>query len=625
MKLSREGFSKGFAKCENYFAVFFTLLLSIIPILVKILRAFKLPVINADNAQVNIVFMFSCIAGMITWRENRHISLASLTDNIKGKAKTVITTIRSVSITAILCALFFAAFSQLLVFHPGEAIWGISSKVVFIFLPVAYIVMLVRACALSEHKIASIIGLVIGIAISMGPLAGIIIQLFSIENYEKLSFLYDTWNGAWVILASKALVPLIILFIILALMGVPLFVCISAIAYVCLSAIGDNVDVLAEQSYGILTDKSIGAIPLFTIAGYIFSQGSAGKRLVEVFKSLFGWFRGGIVIAAVVVTTFFTTFTGVSGVTILALGSLLTIALAGSGYSKDDAESLITASGALGILFPPSVGIIMYGSTNYFSVDVYDLFKGALIPGFILALAMIILGFSKDKNPDRPKFSIKAIGNSLIYGIWELLMPILIIAGYFSGFFTLMEAAAFAVIYTFIIETFVRKDFTFKQGLGVLAKAIPITGGVLMILAAAKGLSYYFVIASVPEILTDFIAAHITNKYLFLLLLNIFLLFAGCLMDVYSAILIISPLVIPIAASFGIDMVHLGVIFMMNLQIGFITPPVGMDLFIASYTFEKPVMKIVKGILPYLIAQLLVLLLITYVPWFSTVILNLGR
>lgn len=606
--------SKYFSKTEDCLAIFFTLILSIIPLVVKIFQWIKVPIINADNAQVNIVVMFACVAGMITWREDRHISLGSLTDNLKGKPRAIIDTVRAISITCILSLVFYSSFSQMTVFYTGEKIWGVPLKLVFAFFPIAYFVMLVRAVVKSNYKIASAIGLVLGLCMSAGPISGILYTLFQWD----IPFLYDTWNTAWVNFSSVAFVPLIIIFIVLAFMGVPLFVVISGIAFVCLSRVGENVDILAEQSYSILTDKSIAAIPLFTIAGYIFSQGSAGKRLVEVFRALFGWFRGGTVIAAVVVTTFFTTFTGVSGVTILALGSLLTVALSGTGFKKDDSEALITSSGALGILFPPSVAIIMYGSSNYFSVDVFDLFKGALIPGIILALSMIIMGFIKDKNSQRPKFSLKAIWEALKYGSFELAMPILIMIGYFTGFFTLMEAAAFALIYSFVIETFVRKDFTFKQALKIISQSIPITGGVLMILAAAKGLSYYFVIASVPQILTDFIASHITNKYLFLLLLNFFLLLVGCLMDVYSAILIISPLIIPIAQSFGIDQVHLGVVFLMNLQLGFLTPPVGMDLFIASYTFDKPIIKVVKGVLPYLIVQFVVLLLVTYIPVLST-------
>ena len=377
---------------------------------------------------------------------------------------------------------------------------------------------------------------------------------------------------------------------------------------------------MSQEAYSVLTDSSIAAIPLFTIMGYLLSQGSAGRRLVDIFKSLFGWFRGGTVIAAVVVTTFFTMFTGASGVTILALGSLLTILLSGTGYKADDAHALITSSGALGLLFPPSVAIIMYGTTNYFAIDVFDLFKGAIIPGFILALATIIYGITKDKNIDRPKFSLNAIWDAFKGSIWELLLPILIIVTYFTGIFTIMQTAAFALVYTYILETFIRKDFTVKESLKVIAESIPITGGVLMILASARGLSYFLIDANVPYMLSEFITSFVHSKYVFLLLLNICLIFVGCLMDIYSAILIVSPLIIPIAQSFGLSQVHIGVVFLMNMQLGFLTPPVGMDLFISTYAFDKPLMKVVKGVLPYLAIQAIVLLMVTYIPGLTSII-----
>ena len=378
---------------------------------------------------------------------------------------------------------------------------------------------------------------------------------------------------------------------------------------------------LANEAYVIWTDKSIAAIPLFTIAGYILSQGTAGSRLVEICKSLFGWFRGGTVVAAVIVTTFFTTFTGVSGVTILALGSLLTIVLTGSGYKKENAQSLVTASGALGLLFPPSVAIIMYGTTNYFSVDVFDLFRGAVIPGLMLAASMIVMGIALDKNTHRPKFSFANIVTSVKNGFFELLLPVLICITYFGGFFTLLECAAFTAVYAFVLETGIRRNFTIRKALIVVAESIPVSGGVLFILGAARGLSYFLLDANIPYMLSEFISAVVSSKFVFLILLNLFLIVVGCLMDIYSAILIVSPLIIPIAESFGISPVHTGVIFLMNMQLGFLTPPVGLDLFIASYTFNMPVMRVAKKILPFLLMQFIVLMIITYIPWFTEVLL----
>ncbi|MBE6349777.1 MAG: TRAP transporter large permease subunit [Spirochaetaceae bacterium] len=603
---------------ENAFAIFFVLLLTLTPLVLKVLQLLKIPVMNGDNAQVNMVFMFACLAGAITWREDRHISLASLSDYFPQKLQAIIIPIRECAVVAVLTAVFFASFSTAFVaFMPDQAIWGIPLTLIFAFLPLSYFLVLARACYRRKSVLAMILGLLLGLFIAAGPISGVLYSLF---GWDNLSFLY-TLSDYWMALSAKLFLPLIILFIFLAILGVPLFVVLSGIAYVAFSQGGGYVDVLSLEAYNILSDKSIAAIPLFTIAGYILSQGSAGKRLVDIFKSMFGWFRGGTVIATVVVVTFFTTFTGVSSATILALGALLTMALCGSGYNKDDAQALITSSGSIGLLFPPSVAIIMYGTVNYFSVDVFDLFKGALIPGVLVAIGIITLGIIKDKNSERQAFSFDNLKFALKNGFFELLMPFVIIISYFVGIFTLMEVAAFAVLYSFILETFIRKDFTVKEALRVVAESIPITGGVLFILASARGLSYFIVDAQVPQLISDFITTFIHSKYVFLLLMNIVLLFVGCLMDIYSAILIVSPILMPIAMEFGINPVHAGVIFIMNMQIGFLTPPVGMDLFIASYAFDTPLMKVVKSVLPFLLLEFTILLLVTYCPIFTSILL----
>jgi tripartite ATP-independent transporter DctM subunit len=264
------------------------------------------------------------------------------------------------------------------------------------------------------------------------------------------------------------------------------------------------------------------------------------------------------------------------------------------------------------------VAIIMYGTTNIFSgIDVFDLFKGAIIPGCLLALGMILLGIFYDKKGGRSSFSLPAATAALKDSAFELLLPLLIIL----GFFTLNEAASFALLYTIVLETFIRKDFTLRTVMPVIAESLPVSGGVLFILASARSISYFFMDANLPEIVSNMVLSVLSSKYVFLMLLNCVLFVVGCLMDIYSAIMIVSPLVIPIAESFGIDPVHTGVIFLVNLQIGFLTPPIGMDLFISSYTFGVPIGKIIRGVLPFLLTQVVILFLITYVPWFSTVLL----
>lgn len=603
-------------KIENSIAVALVFVLSLLPLLVKLLQdGFGIPIPGSDTAQVNVVFVFACVAGIITYREDRHLSLATLSDSVKEPFKTVISLIRSGAVIAVLTVLFFSAFSEaFLAFTPENKIWGIPLTLIFCALPLLYVYMLVLAIMRSSHKIAALIGLVIGIYMAMGPITGVLYSLF---GWDNLQFLYAV-TDSWLWFSGIGVVPLVLIMIVLAVLGIPLFIAIAGIAYICFSQGGGYVEMIPLESYRILTDKSIAAIPLFTIAGYMLAEGSAGKRLVDVFKSFFGWFRGGAVIATVIVAAFFTTFTGASGVTILALGGLLTIVLTGNGYGKTDAQSLITSSGSIGLLFPPSMAIIVYGTTNYFSVDVFDVFKGALLPGVLLAVSMMIIGVIRDKATDRPRFSLKASWIAVKHASLELLLPVFIMIAFFSGFLSLSEIASFTVLYVFVLETFIRKDFNMRKAFKVISLSIPIAGGVLIILSASSGLSSFLIDANIPNMLADYVLSVIQSKYVFLLLLNIALLLVGCLMDIYSAILVVSPLIIPVAESFGIDPVHSAVIFLMNMQLGFLTPPVGMNLFIASYAFDTPLMKICKNIVPYLVIQLIVLLIVTYIPFFST-------
>lgn len=618
MNIDSKTFSSSIEKIENYIAGFFVVLLALIPLLFKLLQKFSIQIIDNEAATINLVFAFACFSGIITWRENKHISLASLSDMLPKPFHAYIKSFRSLVTVSILTALFFTAFSaSFIAFLPNQKIWGIPLFLFFALLPLAYFTMLIRNLFSKDFLVSNLVGFFIGLLISLGPLSGILYSLFKLEN---LTFLY-TVNDLWLQFSVHAFLPLTILLILFAFIGVPLFVVIGGISYLAFSQGGGYVEVLSFEAYAVLTDKAIAAIPLFTIAGYILSKGSTGERLVRVFKSFFGWFKGGVVIVAVLVVSFFTIFTGASGVTILALGPLLVIALEGAGYKKDDAESLITSSGAIGLLFPPSIAIIMFGTVNYFSVDVYDIFKGAFLPGVILAVSMILMGLSRDRQKEREAFDLQEILLALKSSFFEILLPFLVIFGFLSSFFSIIEAASFTLVYAFVLETFVRKTFSIKAILNVIFDAIPITGGILFILASARGLSYFLIDAQVPDLITTIITNTIHSKILFLLLVNVFLLLVGCLMDIYSAIFIVSPLLMPLCESFGIHPVHTAVIFLMNLQLGFLTPPIGMDLFVASYAFDKPILKIVKNVLPFILVQAIVLVLVTYIPWFSTVFL----
>ena len=595
--------------------LFFLGLLALMPLIFRLIPVFN-SIPNQDSAVVNLVFIFSCMAGILASHSGKHLSLDVITTFLNEKTLNIVNQVKAVLETSIITSLFFSAWSELFAaFQPEEKLWGIPMRWIFAFLPLMYAGILAINLKRRRSRIAAIIGICLGALAASGPISGVLYFLFGIENAAPFLKIFD----AWMFFTSKAFIPLILFFVAAAFFGLPIYAVLAGIAYTAFSQGGGYVEMIPLETYTILIDKSMAAIPLFTLAGYFLAEGSAGKRILEVIRSLFGWIRGGAVLAATIVAVFFTTFTGASGATILALGTLLTVILKGSGYEEKDAESLVTATSSIGMLFPPSLAIIIYGTTNIFSVDIYDLFKGAVLPGVLMCISMIAIGIFKDKNHNKEAFSLKKLGNAVKQGWAELLLPAGVTVGYFTGFLSLIETACFAAVYSFILEVFIRKDYTLKMSAMTALKGVPVAGGVLMIVGAAKGLAFFLIDAGIPAVLTDFAVSFVHSKYLFLFLLNILLLIVGCLMDLYSAILVVSPLIIPIADSFGIHPVHTGVIFLTNLALGFLTPPVGMNLFIASYTFGKPVVKIIKSIIPYLIIQFIVLMLVTYIPWFSLV------
>ena len=595
----------------------------VLPFIVHIITVLGITVLDTERLIVQLVFVFACFAGIITTDNKKQLSIEVFATAFNGKTKSVLRQIISALNIAILTAVFFSVFPNYNQIADDDKVFFIPVKLFFSALPIMYGTVLVMEFVRTKCIAAKIIGSVLGLIFSAGSIIGLLGLLFTssdITSWNIYTFLNTVFN--FVQTASSTLfIPIILIFSAAALFGMPLYVVLSGIAYFAFMTAGGYVESVPIEAYNILTDTSIAAIPLFTITGYLLAGGSAGNRLLKFVKNSVGQIRGGVVIAAVLVSTFFTTFTGASGVTILALGGILSVILTGSGYSKDDAEALITSSGSIGLLLPPSLAVIVYGATNFMTVDIFDLFKGAVLPGLLLAFSMIIIGIIKDKSKTKQKFSVAGLRKSFFESIPELILPIAISVGYFSGFFSLFETAAFSVVYTFILEVFVRKDFSVKKALKVILESIPIAGGVLIIIGAAKALALFLVYAGIPEILSELTLTYVSSKYIFLLLLNILLLLVGCIMDLYSAILVVSPLIIPVAEGFGIHPVHTGVIFLTNLALGFLTPPIGMNLFIASYTFKKPVTVIIKNILPYLAVQFIILMLITYIPWFSLVLL----
>jgi tripartite ATP-independent transporter DctM subunit len=336
-----------------------------------------------------------------------------------------------------------------------------------------------------------------------------------------------------------------------------------------------------------------------------------------MFKAWFGWLPGGLIFVAVVVSAFFTTFTGASGVTILALGLLLFQILTKSGYSPAFAMGLLTASGSIGILFPPSLPMILYGSQARLSV--IDMFLAGFVPGIMMVLAMTALGvFSAFKTKvERVPFHLNVALISLKDAFFDLMLPLLIIGVYFTGWMSLTETAAMAVVYVLVFQVLLLRDLRGADLHRAIIKALVIMGGILMILAMARGLSYFIIDTQMPQMLATWVKQSISSPFLFLLLLNVVLLIVGSIMEIYASILVVVPLLLPLGVVYGIDPIHLGIIFLVNMEIGFLLPPVGLNLYLASFVFKKPLGEMTRDILPFLAIQLVILLLVTYIPWFS--------
>ena len=409
-----------------------------------------------------------------------------------------------------------------------------------------------------------------------------------------------------------------LLLLLFALFGTALFVIIAAVALLAFYFEGIDSSAVIIELYRLASQPVLLAIPLFTFAGYMLAESNTPKRLVNLSRAFLGWIPGGLAIVTLISCAIFTAFTGASGVTIIALGGILYPVLTQEKYPEKFNLGILTASGNLGLLFPPSLPIILYGLISGTSID--KLFIAGIIPGLLMIVLLSIYSVSSMKkvNPVTEPFSLNKAWIATKETAWEIPLPFIILVGIYGGFFTATEAAAVTAFYVLIIEVFIYKDISLTKDLPkVMKDSMVLVGGILVILSAALGLANYMVDAEIPMKILEWMQTFITSKIGFLLVLNIFLLIVGALMDIFSAIMVVVPLIIPIAAEFGVDPVHLGIIFLANLGIGYSTPPVGMNLFIASFRFEKPVLKLYVATIPFLIILLIALILITYIPELS--------
>jgi C4-dicarboxylate transporter DctM subunit len=412
--------------------------------------------------------------------------------------------------------------------------------------------------------------------------------------------------------------------IFLALSGMPIFAVIAATALIGFYLSDIEITVVAIELYRIVDTPMLVALPLFTLAGYLLAESKASHRLVRTAQAAIGWLPGGLGIIALVTCAFFTAFTGASGVTIVAVGALLYPALVKVGFSDKFSLGLVTSSGSLGLLLAPSLPLILYGIVAQqtglgepFSIQ--DLFIAGLLPAalMVVLLSLWAVWQQRDQWHQRQRFTTEELGAALWEARWELPLPFVVFAGIYAGWLAVSETAAVVALYVLIVEVLLYKDIKLSALPDVFRKGMIMAGSIILILGVALALTNIIVDAEIPSRLFEFVKQHVDSKYTFLILLNIFLLLLGAVLDIFSALVIMIPLILPLAVGYGIHPVHLGIIFLANMQIGYMTPPVGMNLFIASYRFKKPITELYSASLPFMVILLIALLLITYWPWLS--------
>jgi len=584
------------------FAFLVSMALPLIDALGRPFGGFSVPGSATYRAQLTLWLAF--LGGLLATRKRRHLTLSTAEALGHAKARNVARLFSSAVAAAVCGVLAFSAWGVVLAdrLQGGVLAIGLPVWISECVMPVALALIAIQLAwgAADGWK---------GRALAFGA----IVFAFGLGAVPAVG------HALWL--------PVLAVIVLAALVGAPVFVAMGGIALLLFFKDFVPVASVTAEVYRLMLSPTLPAIPLLTACGYVLAESHASLRLVRFFRALFGWMPGGVAVLVAAVCALFTTFTGGSGITIMALGGLLYPILRQEKYPEGFSLGLVTASGSLGLLYPPSLPVILYAVVA--SVPADSLYLAGLLPGTLLVLLVALYGIRVGGKVGAPRqaFSLKEALAAGWAAKWELSVPVLVVVLFATGMATMVEAAAVAFAYAIVVECFVIRDIHPVRELpGVLLKAGVLCGSVLILLASAMGLTSWLVDAQIPMALLAAVRTHIHSPVVFLLVLNVVLLVLGSVLEIYSAIIILAPLVAPIGAAFGINPIHLGVVFLANLELGFLFPPVGLNLFLSSSRFNKPLPQLYRHVLPFLLILGIGVLLITYMPWMTTGILGLlGR
>jgi len=589
-------------KCENAALCLSLAALILLPLVEIVLRRFWQTGISGSSSFIQHLTLVAGMLGAgIASREDRLLSLSTVGTFLKSRFRSVASVFSGAVAATVSVLLCIAAIQFLGVEKDAGKIiaYGIPVWLAELLLPLGFGIMALRVL---RHSSDSWIG--------RAAAAGLCTVMVSIAAFLPAA-------------PEQIMAPAFLILLVATILGIPIFATLGGAVLILFWVRGDPISVLTIDHYSLVTNPSMATVPLFTLAGYFLAEGGAPKRLVGVFRELFGQFSGGSAVVTVLVCAFFTSFTGASGVTIVAIGGLLMPVLLGERYSEKSALGLVTGAGSLGMLLPPCLPLILYAIVA--RVPINAIFLGGIIPGILMMVAVSWWGIRQGSGSKivRHPFEWARAKHALWEAKWELMLPMVSLAALFSGLATPVEAAAVTAMYALLAEAVFNRDLSFRRGVPrVMVEGGLVIGGVLLILGVALSLSDYVNEANLTASAVDWTTHSIHSPLVFLLVLNLFLLIVGCLMDIYSAIIIQVPLLVPIGMAFGIDPVHLGIIILANLELGYLTPPVGLNLYMSSYRFGKPISEVLRAVAPIVVVMFVTILLITYVPWLTMALPN---